>query len=137
MSHLLSERFGKKYKLCSKKIIDSLFEEKNTIKVYPLYGFYKFTELPSDSPLQVMISVPKRYFRKAHDRNYVKRKLREVFRKKKVILEEELMLHQKQLALAIVFSSKEDLSYIVLDQKIEILLTKLKEEFLKTTKVEQ
>lgn len=120
----MDQTFGKEYKLCSQKIIKAIFDEKKTIKQYPFVLNYAFLELPTDKPFQVVISAPKRIFRKAHERNRIKRLCRETVRKNKLILEDELTKEQKQAALFLVYTSKEELSYEILLKKTELLFKK-------------
>lgn len=101
------ESFGKKYKLCSKKTIELLFREGNQLRVYPFMVYFKTVELDENVDFQVVFSAPKRQFKRAHDRNYVKRIMRETFRKKKLILEEYLAKEQKQIALFVIYTPRE------------------------------
>ena len=116
---------GKDYKLCSQKIIKQIFEEKYTVKQFPFVINYCFTELPSDKAFQLVIAAPKRIFRKAHDRNRIKRLCRETVRKNKYILEDYLAPKNKQLALFFVYTNKEEMEYEVLFKKTEQLFKKL------------
>jgi ribonuclease P protein component len=124
----MDEKFGKEYKLCSKAIIQSIFEEKKSVKQFPLTLFYHKNELPSSKKFQVVISVPKRIFKKAHDRNRIKRLLKEVFRKNKLILEKELATKDYQLALFLLYNDKIELEYVQLLEKMNLLLNKLIKE---------
>lgn len=54
--------------------------------------------------------------------------MKEVFRRNKLILEEQLATNQQQLALFLVYTSKEEMEYEVLLRKMENLLLKLKNE---------
>lgn len=131
MSHylyLMDQTFGKSYKLCSQKAIGAIFEQKQSVKQFPFLLHYVAMELPTDKSFQVVISAPKRIFRKAHDRNRIKRLMKEVFRRNKLILEEQLATNQQQLALFLVYTSKEEMEYEVLLRKMENLLLKLKNE---------
>ena len=117
--------FGKEYKLCSHNQIDSLFKEGKKVKEYPLTVIYTYTEIDIPKSFQLLISVPKRLFKKAHDRNYIKRCIREVVRKNKQELETELETNNKKLIFAIVFNSKEQLAFSLLEQKLIKALGKL------------
>ena len=117
--------FGKEYKLCSHNQIDSLFKEGKKVKEYPLTIIYTYTEIDIPKSFQLLISVPKRLFKKAHDRNYIKRCIREVVRKNKQELETELETNNKKLIFAIVFTSKEQLAFSLLEQKLIKALGKL------------
>jgi ribonuclease P protein component len=117
--------FGKEYKLCSHNQIDSLFKEGKKVKEYPLTVIYTYTEIEIPKSFQLLISVPKRLFKKAHDRNYIKRCIREVVRKNKQELETELETNNKKLIFAIVYTSKEQLAFSVLEQKLVKAIGKL------------
>ena len=117
--------YGKEYKLCSHNQIDSLFKEGKKVKEYPLTVIYTYTEIEIPKSFQLLISVPKRLFKKAHDRNYIKRCIREVVRKNKQELETELETNNKKLIFAIVFTSKEQLAFSLLEQKLIKALGKL------------
>jgi ribonuclease P protein component len=60
---------------------------------------------------QVLITVPKRNFKKAVDRNRIKRQIREIYRLNKQLLQSNFVLESKQIALSIAFISKTDLDY--------------------------
>jgi ribonuclease P protein component len=116
---------GKAYKLCSKKVIEELFEDGLKIKQYPFVIQYKYVDLPSQKNFQIVCSVPKRIHKKAVTRNRIKRLMREVVRKKKYIIEESFPQNQKQLALFLIYTSKKEESYSYLLDKIELLFERL------------
>ncbi|MGV3631114.1 MAG: ribonuclease P protein component [Bacteroidota bacterium] len=132
----MDQKFGKAYKLCSIKAIDALFVNKKAVKQYPFVMNYGLMELPTPKTFQVVISAPKRIFRKAHERNRIKRLMKEVLRKKKATLEEYLAEKGEQLGLFLVYTSKDELEYRLLEQKMEQLLSKLVNE-LKAQKNDQ
>lgn len=124
----MDQTFGKAYKLCSQKAIAAVFEQKQSVKQFPFVMHYKAMELPTEKSFQVVISAPKRIFRKAHDRNRIKRLMKEVIRKNKLILESKLATNQQQLALFLVYTNKEEMPYELLLRKMESLLMKLVNE---------
>ena len=79
-------RFSKKEKLTGKKIIDDLFAKGASRRVFPL----KLVSLRHPNQglrwHQVLISVPARNFRKAVDRNTLKRRIREGYRLNKALV---------------------------------------------------
>lgn len=121
----MSEHFGKPYKLCSRKMIDRLFKEGKQLRAFPLTVYYLENELTEKVPFQVVLSAPKRQFKRAHDRNYVKRLMKEVLRREKQPLEDILSEQEKQLALFIVYGNKEVLSYPELEKSVRKLIGKL------------
>ena len=128
----MDQTLGKEYKLCSQKVIQEIFEVKKVVKQFPLVLNYKLTQVPSEKSFQMVFAAPKRIFRKAHDRNRIKRLCRETVRKNKLILEDFLTEHKTQVALFLVYTNKEELPYEVLlkktEQLFQKLVTQLKEE---------
>jgi ribonuclease P protein component len=124
----MDQTFGKEYKLCSKKLIESLFKEGKSVKAYPFTLVYLRHENSADVPFQIVISAPKKINRHAHDRNRIKRVAREAIRKNKFILEDFLTETKQQLAIFLVYTAKEELSTDQLDKKIKKLFTQLIEK---------
>ena len=116
---------GKNYKLCSKIMIEDLFKSGTTIKSYPLIAIYNLTEFNDATPFKIVFSAPKRTFRKAFQRNRIKRICKEAVRLNKVILETYLKENNKQLALFLVYSSKDELNHIQLEKKVVKLFNEL------------
>ena len=125
----MNQTFGKEYRLCSKIIINELFENGVRFNSYPFALTYKFVKLPNPaSSFQIVVSVPKRNFKHAHDRNRIKRLLRECLRKNKFILEDFLAKESnkgKQLALFLMYRTNEELDYQLLMNKMSKLLLTL------------
>jgi len=117
----MDQTFGKEYKLCSQKKIDLLFKTGKLAKKFPIIVHYQETEETLTAPFQIVISAPKRIFRKAHERNRIKRLLRETVRKNKIILESFLNGREKSLLLFLVYTNKEELPYDILLKKTEQL----------------
>lgn len=113
--------FDKKERLCSKLIIDRLFNQDDVGKIhnYPIVLIYLKTELPAKVPAQVLISVGKKRFKKAVERNKIKRQLREIYRLHKNRLYEVLEPEKEQLALLLLFSGKEIFDYHQLNTRFE------------------
>ncbi|MDP5042136.1 MAG: ribonuclease P protein component [Crocinitomicaceae bacterium] len=116
------ECLPKAYKLCSLKKIEELYKTGALIKAYPLRVMY-FTEAidPAAEPteaFQVLFSAPKRRFKRAHDRNYIKRLMREVLRKNKMPLLAALHQNNKKMVFSLTFVSDERPSYQLLEQKL-------------------
>lgn len=104
---MVSFKFGKDEKLCSQKLIGELFLSGGTFLCYPLKVVWKFELLGTPHPAQVVFSVPKRLFKKAHDRNLLKRQMREVYRLRKHELYELLNLNHQKLVFMLVYIAKE------------------------------
>lgn len=116
--------YPKTEKLKKKKTIDLLFSEGQTVTKYPLRLVYVKTA--SEEPaLQMGVSVSKRYFKKAVDRNYFKRVLRETYRLNKHLLQTEDGAHY---ACMFFYQTKERLSYADIEEKTKALFVKFQEK---------
>ena len=120
--------FKKEERLCKKTTIDNLFDNGQSFFIYPCKVIWLESTEDMKYPAQVLINVPKRNFKKAVDRNYIKRIIREAYRKNKKLLYEALELKQKKLNFAIIYSAKEIIDYHELEQKIILMLNRLIQE---------
>ncbi|MEM8937904.1 MAG: ribonuclease P protein component [Bacteroidota bacterium] len=75
--------FPKKEKLKGKKSFDILFSEGKTLKAYPIQLRYLPMDFKDHTRIKVAVVAPKRKFKKAFQRNRVKRLLREAYRRNK------------------------------------------------------
>ena len=76
--------FKKSERLCSKKAFEFLFAKGKSTFLYPIKIIYVQEIIPDQSNVQVAFGVSKRNFKKAVDRNKLKRILREIYRKNKI-----------------------------------------------------
>ncbi len=116
---------GKKERLKSKKLIGKLFEEGKSIKKYPFRLIYLIQDKNSFKiKTQVSFSVPKRNFKKAVDRNRIKRLIKEAFR-----LEQRKILQDYNLPLVIMITylGKKEPIFSDVKENIKELLTLFKE----------
>lgn len=118
----IDESLPKAFKLCSLKKIEQLFAQGQLIKAYPIRLMYIVEErAPNeaiDAPFQVLFSAPKRRFKRAHDRNYIKRLMREVLRKNKAALIDGLQMNNKKLVFSLTFVADERPAFQLLEQKL-------------------
>ena len=110
--------FPKEEHLCRKKLIDELFgKQGSSFGVYPLRIVWVKSAAPTATPPQVLISVSKRTFKRAVDRNRLKRLIREAYRLNKYRLVEQPNGHQVAL-LGIIFTGKEKCELAVVEKKL-------------------
>lgn len=116
----MNQTYPKHEKLKKKKYIDLLFSEGRTVTKYPLRLVYVPVK-DLDVPLQMGVSVSKKYFKKAVDRNYFKRVLRECYR-----LNKDLLLNNlpEPYVMMFFYQTKERLSYQEIEQKTIELFNK-------------
>ena len=106
--------YPKKEKLKSKITIDLLFSEGNSVSKFPLRLVYVENKEPNAEIIKIGVSVSKKYFKKAVDRNYFKRVLRETYRLNKYLLIDNL---EKPHAFMFFYQTKERLSYQEIEEK--------------------
>ncbi|NVN93755.1 MAG: ribonuclease P protein component [Bacteroidetes bacterium] len=119
------QTFKKEERLCSKKSIDFLFANGKSFYFTPFKIKWLYQDFETDYPVQIMIVVPKRYFKKAHERNKIKRQIREAYRINKFILYDSLKIKEKKISLAIIYNGKEISSYKLIEEKIILILQRL------------
>jgi ribonuclease P protein component len=127
------QTFTKDERLRSRKLIEKIIEEGKTIYISPFRFSWTLTELTTQFPVQLAIAVPKRFFKRAVDRNRIKRLVREVYRKNKSGLYALLKSRNIQCALLVVFSGKKIPVYQEVEKKFLITLQKFEENILKTS----
>lgn len=115
-------KLPKKDILTSKKEIDALFAQGKPINLPPLRIIYLF-DRNTEVSTKVLFTVPSRVFRKAVERNLLKRRMREAFR----IHRHSLMI-PANLRVAYIYIAKKVLSYSDIEKKIIQSFQKLKNE---------
>ena len=127
----MDQSFGKEYKLCSKILIDKLFQEGKRYRNFPFSMSYLQGDFQFSAPFQVLISVPKRQFKRAHDRNYVKRCIREILRKNKDLVQHRQQTDDNKIMLSIVYTFNQHITFVEMEQKLvqalKMLSSKLKQ----------
>ena len=111
---------GKQERLKSKKLIEKLYAEGDSVKTFPLRMMYVQTAHTSEFPCQVGVSVAKRNYKLAVDRNRLKRLMRETYRLQKKIVYNNL---EEPYVFMISYIGREEIKYEDLYLKMEKLLT--------------
>ncbi|QIL76933.1 ribonuclease P protein component [Hymenobacter sp. HDW8] len=112
-----SYSFPKEEHLCRKKLIDELFGRGSSFGLYPLRLVWLPAPAPTTTPPQVLVSVSKRSFKRAVDRNRLKRLMREAYRLNKYRLLEAPGGHSIAL-LGIIYSGKEKKPFALVEKKL-------------------
>ncbi len=121
-------KLGKQARLKSRKVIDQLFKDGKSFTVFPFRIIYQFTKLPVTPDafqLQAGFSVSKRHFKKAVDRNRIKRLMREAYRLQKNELELMIKSNPVQLVFFMIYTGKDLPDYQLVFEKIKGILLKL------------
>lgn len=114
---------GKNERLKSRKQIELLFSEGKKFVVAPFRIFYLFRDSPLS--LQFGVGVSSKNFKKAVDRNRIKRLTKEAYRLQKNDLKEKVKSTGKQLDLFFIYTSKEMPDYTLVKDKLALALKKL------------
>lgn len=108
---MTSMTFKKSERLSSKKTIQELFSKGSSFYIYPFKIIYREDQ---ETPVhQILISVPKRNFKKAVHRNLLKRRIREAYR-----LNKHLFKTPHKLQIAYIYTAKELLDYKEIERKL-------------------
>jgi ribonuclease P protein component len=126
------QTLSKSERLKSYKKIRILFAEGQKFRVQPLLVFYQFSTNNEDRPqpdaLQMGVSVGARYFKKAVDRNLLKRRIREAYRKNNQELKELMHSGKTNLGVFFVYAQQEMSNYQHIENAMVKALEILKEK---------
>ena len=115
---------GKNERLKSRKQIELLFSEGKKFSIAPFRVHYLFNESASP-PLQFGVGVSNRNFKKAVDRNKIKRRVREAYRLQKISLEQKVKVKKSPCRMFIIYTGKEMPEYHEVFVQVNKILEKL------------
>ena len=107
-----------------KKKIDQLFKSGNRFIIDEFQLIYS-TSNSDDNWFNILISVPKKKIKLACARNLLKRRIKEVIRRKKEKYILELKDKKKQLKIAFIYNSEKVITYKDIEEKINLILLRL------------
>lgn len=121
----MAYKFPKREKLKNKKLIEKLFVEGKSVSSFPIKLIYLKTELPTDACIQAGVTVPKKNFKSAVQRNRIKRLLREAYR-----LNKSLVFNNSEGTFAFLFLylGKDMPNYETIDEHLMLALHKFKKK---------
>ena len=105
--------FGKNERLSKEKHIQELFDKGSSFYLFPFKVFFMPHPDPAPSAHQVLVSVSKRNFKRAVDRNLIKRRIREAYR-----LNKERFPAQNKLLIAYIYSVKDILPSAQIQERL-------------------
>lgn len=118
--------FHRKERLKSRKTIGKLFQEGHSFISYPIRFVWVKMETPlSDFPIQMALTVPKRAFPKAVDRNRLRRRIREAYRLHKHSLYQTLEEHDNQYGLMLIYINRSPMGFHDIEKGVKKGLNKL------------
>ena len=124
---------GAKERLKSRKTLDFLFKEGNHLAVHPFritYSILKRDDFAGIElfPLKMGVGVSKRIFKKAKDRNLLKRRVRESFRTQKLQLVDALIQRNLELSIFFIYISRDEPDFDKIFEKTGEVIDRLKKQ---------
>ena len=119
---------GRNERLKSRKQIEQLFKEGKKISLFPLYVYNQVTQLTTNDsrPLtRIGVGVSSKNFKKAVDRNRIKRLIRESYRLQRPNFSNTIKANNQQLNMFFIYRGKELPDYKLVYEKVAIALQKI------------
>lgn len=117
--------FGKQEKLKSRKLIQQVFSNGKAVTAHPLRLVFYTPADPMETPVKIGVSASSRNFKKAVDRNRIKRLMREAYRLNKAELLQHAVQNNLQVAAFIIYTDKVLPDFELVNNKMKLLLSKL------------
>jgi len=126
----MNQGLPREEKLKSRKQIRSLFLKNQHVFAYPFKLICNTADPNSPARVKILVSVSKRTFKHAVDRNRMKRLIREAYRKNKASLVNTLANQGITLNIGILFVGKDLMDYKQVEKGMIKVITKLEQEIL-------
>lgn len=127
----MSQTLSKQERLCSKKLIETLFAARgrHSVVAFPLRAVWLCVDGVEGEPAATMlVSVPKRYYKRAVRRNHIKRQVREAFRRHKDTLAQAAARSGRRVAVAFVWLAEKTISTAEVEARVATLLERVAEQ---------
>jgi ribonuclease P protein component len=108
--------------LCAKKDIEKLYSLGKSRTANPFKIYWHISDFNSPYPSRVVISVPKRIFKKAHDRNRIRRQIKESYRLNKDWLHKILTERKTRIDILILYIGNQAIEYKLLEESLQKIL---------------
>ena len=115
-------KLTQKERIKSKKQLNRLFGEGDSFFVYPFKVLYLFETDCDKEQAKILITVSKKKFKKAVERNRIKRLTREAFRKNKLSVNDFLLKNHQCVLLGLIYTGETILPYQEIERKLILIL---------------
>ena len=115
---------GKEERLKSRKVIEHLFKKGKSFSIFPLRVVWQYQQ-NATATLQAGFTASSKNFKKAVDRNRIRRLMKEAYRLQKNELQQILQVNNKSIAIFIIYVGKELPLYQLISDKTNAVLQKL------------
>jgi ribonuclease P protein component len=117
--------FKKEERLHSRSIIKDLFEKGKAINTFPIRTVFKIIPERPNPTVQAAFSVSKKKFKKAVDRNLIKRRMREAYRTNKTLLKDHFAAEGSDCYIMFIYTGSELVEYVEIRDKIILTLQRI------------
>ncbi len=121
----MKQTLKKQERLKSSRVIRLLYEKGHTFLVHPYKVNWMVGSRESRYPARALFGVSRKNFRKATERNHLKRLCREAYRKNKHILYDYLDSRNLECNLSLIYVGKSTMEFSMIEKKIIGLLKRL------------
>lgn len=109
----------------SRKGIRELFDAGRSFSVFPFRVIWLVADENDGSPVKILVSVARKKWKRAVDRNRIKRLIREAYRLNSHILSDVMKTRGKQVSVALIFIGEKMPVYKLTEEKIILILQRL------------
>lgn len=123
--------FKREERLKSKRLISKIFDEGDSFVIHPFKVLWMKSELKSIYPVQAAFVVSSKKFKRSVDRNLIKRRMKEAYRMGKNDVYNFISTRKEQCAIIFIYIGTNIESYNMIEEKINLSLSRLKSEYAK------
>ncbi len=133
---MTNNRLYKYEKLCSRTMVNNIFQSGKSAICYPLRAAFSIVEQEA-TPAQFLITVPKKKIRKAVNRVLLRRRIREAYRLNRNLFIPELQKQKRSIKVAFIYLSDDIADYATINSKMQALMKKITDIVEKTAEQKQ
>ena len=122
-------RLRKSDRLKRRKVIEAIFSSGQGVRAYPIQLIWTTAERQGDSHIQAGFTAPRRKFKRAVDRNLIKRRMREAYRLNKSIIPEGVISEDEQIVVMCIYMSKDILAFDTIQKGMIKALKRLADKY--------